>query len=260
MLHILNPLPFKAHSMARPKLNRKPAPQMEVTRRSLDAQAADKLRDAILTGVFAPGEKLTEEVIAESFGLSRGTIRASLRLLVAEGLIVQEPYRGYSVRSLTSRDAWELFTLRNTLEAFAARLLAETITEEKRDRLDQAYDKVAKAVTSGVRTRAVEADFQLHLTIAELTEHSALQAHYALIAGQVRLYQSLVSKFLSLQDYIVTHESLIAAMREGRAGDAERLAAQHNTADGERLVEWLREAEGRSEDHIRGRPVGLSAP
>ncbi|MER8579660.1 GntR family transcriptional regulator [Mesorhizobium sp. M1423] len=243
--------------MARPKLIRRPAPQMEVTRRSLDAQAADKLRDAILTGVFAPGEKLTEEVIAESFGLSRGTIRASLRLLVHEGLIVQEPYRGYSVRSLTSRDAWELFTLRNTLEAFAARLLAETITEEKRDRLDQAYDKVVKAVTSGVRTRAVEADFQLHLTIAELTEHSALQAHYALIAGQVRLYQSLVSKFLSLQDYIVTHESLIAAMREGRAGEAERLAAEHNTADGERLVEWLREAEGRSEDRIRGGSVGL---
>jgi DNA-binding GntR family transcriptional regulator len=233
--------------MARPKLDRKPPLQLEVNRRSLDAQAADKLRDAILTGTLPPGERLTEEVIAESFGLSRGTIRASLRLLVHEGLIVQEPYRGYSVRSLTSRDAWELFTLRNALEAFAARLLAEGITDAKRQRLDQAYGKVVEAVASGVRTRAVEADFQLHQTIAELTGHSALQAHYALIAGQVRLYQSLVSKFLSMQDYIVFHEPLISAMRDGRAGDAERLAAEHNTADGERLVEWLREAESRSE-------------
>ncbi|MGX5843616.1 GntR family transcriptional regulator [Mesorhizobium sp. ArgA1] len=245
--------------MARPKLNRKPAPQMEVARRSLDTQAADKLRDAILTGVFAPGEKLTEEVIAESFGLSRGTIRASLRMLVHEGLIIQEPYRGYSVRSLTSRDAWELFTLRNTLEAFAARLLADTITDAKRDRLDQAYDKVVKAVASGVRTRALEADFQLHQVIAELTEHSTLQAHYALIAGQVRLYQSLVSKFLSMQDYILTHEPLISAMREGRSVDAERLAAQHNTADGERLVEWLREQEDRSRDLASGRAIEPTA-
>jgi DNA-binding GntR family transcriptional regulator len=111
--------------MARPKT---PAlrneVQLEVQRRSLDAQAADKLRDAILTGSFQPGERLTEEVIAELLGLSRGTIRGSLRLLMHEGLILQEPYRGYSVRSLTSRDAWELFTLRNALEAFAARLFA----------------------------------------------------------------------------------------------------------------------------------------
>jgi DNA-binding GntR family transcriptional regulator len=237
--------------MARPKT---PAlrneVQLEVQRRSLDAQAADKLRDAILTGSFQPGERLTEEVIAELLGLSRGTIRASLRLLMHEGLILQEPYRGYSVRSLTSRDAWELFTLRNALEAFAARLLAEAMNRAKRDRLDRAYEKVVKAVESGSRTRAVEADFQLHQTIAELTEHSTLQGHYALISGQVRLYQSLVSKFLSLRDYVAFHEPMIAAIRGGRAKEAEQFASEHNTADGLRLVQWLREAEEASQSSL----------
>lgn len=224
---------------------KKPSLQLDVHRQSLDAQAADSLREAVLTGQLQPGERITEEIVAESLGLSRGTIRASLRKLAHEGLIVQEPYKGYSVRSLSSRDAWELFTLRHALEAFAARMLAEQMNEEKRRRLDKAYDQVIAAVNSGSRSKAVAADFELHRTIVELTGHSTLLAHYMQIASQVRLYQTLVSKFLSLQDYVKFHQPLIDALRAGRAADAERISAEHNTADGERLVDWLRQDEER---------------
>jgi DNA-binding GntR family transcriptional regulator len=222
----------------------------EVSRHSLDTRAANQLRDAILTGVFQPGERLTEELIAASFQLSRGTIRASLRLLIHEGLINKEPYRGYSVRSLTSKNAWELFTLRNALEAFASRLLAESISDEKIKTLQSAYQRVVAATKSASRSRAVEADFELHQTIARLTNHSTLQAHYAMIAGQVRLYQTLVSKFMSIDDYIVLHKPLIEAICQGRAQEAERLAAAHNTEDGERLVELLRQAEQNHDSQV----------
>ncbi len=229
--------------MPRPKTSPKAPLQLEVRRRSLDTQAAETLREAIVAGLLKPGERLTEEVIATSVQLSRGTIRASLRQLVHEGLVVQEPYKGYSVRSLTSRDAWEYYTLRNTLEAFAARLAAETINDAKRRVLDKAYEKVVRAVDQGSRSRAVEADFGLHKTILELTGHATLQAHYGLILGRLRLYQSLTSKYSSLEGYVTLHGPLIDAIREGRVEDAERLGAEHNTLDGQMLVASLLEGE-----------------
>lgn len=222
------------------------AGDLVVSRRSLGDRGADKLRETILTGAFEPGERLTEENIAAKFGLSRSTIRACLIRLVHEGLIIQEPYLGYSVRSLTSRDAWELFTLRNALESFAAKVLSESMTAKKKQRLDVAYKNVLNAVNARSRSGAVEADFKLHETIAELTEHSALQRHYQLIAGQVRLYQSLVSKFLSLEDYVATHQPLIEAICAGDSMNAQRFAAEHNTGDGQMLVAWLKDSEDKA--------------
>ncbi|MFT4438924.1 GntR family transcriptional regulator [Caballeronia sp. 15715] len=71
----------------------KPSANIEVVRRSLDLQAADKLREAIMSGEFEPGERLTEEFLAASTGLSRGTLRLTLRQLMHEGLVTQEPSR-----------------------------------------------------------------------------------------------------------------------------------------------------------------------
>jgi len=94
-------------------------------RQSLDRAAADSLRRAILTGAIAPGARLTEARLAEQFMLSRGTVRAALQRLVSEGLVIQRPYSGWDVLTLTIQDAWELSTLRSSLEALAGRLVAD---------------------------------------------------------------------------------------------------------------------------------------
>ena len=103
-----------------------------IEKRSLNNAAADQLRQVIVTGAVAPGVRLTEVALAVRMNLSRGTIRAALQRLVTEGLVVQRPYAGWEVASLTSRDAWELYTLRGAFEALAARLAAENIDTTKR--------------------------------------------------------------------------------------------------------------------------------
>ncbi|MBV8883908.1 MAG: FCD domain-containing protein [Chroococcidiopsidaceae cyanobacterium CP_BM_RX_35] len=59
--------------------------------------------------------------------------------------MVQFPYRGCVAAGLSSQDAWELYTLRSTLEGLAARLAAEAITLDKRKLLDAALQKLVKA-------------------------------------------------------------------------------------------------------------------
>ena len=117
-----------------------------VEKRSLDRAAADALRQAITTGAITPGTRLTEAELATRLDVSRGTVRAALQRLMSEGLVTQRPYAGWEVARLTSRDAWELYTLRSSLEGLAARLAARN--PNRRKPLDAAFDELKVAAKS----------------------------------------------------------------------------------------------------------------
>jgi DNA-binding GntR family transcriptional regulator len=94
-----------------------------VTRSTGADRLADELRDRVLAGVLAPGTPLREETIAAEQGMSRHTVRRALERLVAERLLVSEPFRGVRVTSFSDDDVTALQQLRGALEAEAVRLL-----------------------------------------------------------------------------------------------------------------------------------------
>jgi DNA-binding GntR family transcriptional regulator len=223
-----------------------PARSSLITPRSLDRQAADAIREAILSGVYQPSTRLTELSLAADLGLSRGTIRAALQQLSYEGLVVLAPYRGWSVIRLSAKDAWEIYTLRNALEGLASRIAAETITAQKCERIDAAFEALKAAVRIGRRERIIKADFELHRTIVELADHTRLSAQYQVIEKQTLLFFAMAGAFLQLQDYIDLHVPLMDAIRSGNAPAAERIASDHNTIDGAALVKKLARREKRA--------------
>ncbi|WP_087690326.1 MULTISPECIES: GntR family transcriptional regulator [unclassified Pandoraea] len=84
-----------------------------------------QLREMILKGELAPGERLAEAKLAEQLGVSRMPIRQALPVLAEEGLVVRAGQRGYAVRAHTRDESVEALHLRGALEGYAARLLAE---------------------------------------------------------------------------------------------------------------------------------------
>src|SRR5512134_2652937 len=98
---------------------------VKVEKRSLVWRAADVLRQQILRGDLVPGQRVTETALATQLEVSRGTLRAALRALAHEGLIQQVAYTKWMLPEFSQADAWELYTLRGTLEGMAARLAAE---------------------------------------------------------------------------------------------------------------------------------------
>ncbi len=108
----------------------KSARSVKVDRRSLDWRAADVLREQILSGKLVPGQRITETALASQLEVSRGTLRAALRALAHEGLIQQVAYTKWMLPEFSNSDAWELYTLRGTLEGMAARLAAQHRTPE----------------------------------------------------------------------------------------------------------------------------------
>ncbi|MBX7434681.1 GntR family transcriptional regulator [Mycobacterium sp. Y57] len=99
------------------------APSEDPARLALPATlvevAAHRLRDAILSGDLAPGEKIVEEQLCADFGISRAPLREALRLLAQQGLVEHLPRRGSRVAEWSPTDILQLFELRHVLERHA---------------------------------------------------------------------------------------------------------------------------------------------
>lgn len=221
----------------------KEKPSLSVIPRSLDSQAADIIREHILTGELSPGTRLLEIELAKQLNVSRGSIRSALQQLTYEGLVVQFPYRGCAVSGLSSQDAWELYTLRSALESLAAQLAAQTITLDKADRLNGALQDLTNAAKCGDWEKVAEADYQLHRIIIQLSSHQRLQEQYRIIGQQIRLYIASCNALSpDLAEIVEQHEHLVNAICSGNISVAEQMAREHNQ-DGQALVKHLQALE-----------------
>ena len=96
---------------------------------------AEALRDAIKSGMLAPGQRLMEIQLAEELGVSRTPVREAIRKLELEGYVVMMPRRGTYVANLSIRDVNDVFEIRTALDSLACGLAAERITESELESL-----------------------------------------------------------------------------------------------------------------------------
>lgn len=120
--------------------------QLEKRGASLRMQVEDKIRQAIASGHFGPGQKLIERELCEMIGVGRTSVREALRQLEAEGLIVTHPHRGPSVNAVSLEEAKQLYAVRGLLEGFSGEEFAKNGTDEEMVSLGKASEEFAQAV------------------------------------------------------------------------------------------------------------------
>src|SRR5579863_6606986 len=84
-----------------------------------------RIREMILHGDLAPGQRVREVELADKLGVSRTPVRESLPILAQEGVLTQLDTRGFVVRAFTPREIMDAIDVRGVLEGLAARMLAE---------------------------------------------------------------------------------------------------------------------------------------
>jgi DNA-binding GntR family transcriptional regulator len=95
----------------------------------LVALAAESLRDDVLAGVFAPGDRILLDAVASELGMSNIPVREALRTLATEGLVEAVPNRGYVVVAATAEDLEDTYRLRTMLEPLAVRVAVPRLTD-----------------------------------------------------------------------------------------------------------------------------------
>jgi DNA-binding GntR family transcriptional regulator len=209
----------------------------KIDRRSLDWRAADLLREQILTGQIPHGHRLVETSLAEQLEVSRGTLRSALRTLSHEGLIAQVAYTKWMVPERSHEDAWELYTLRGTLEGLAARLVAEQRRPQAIAEVRTAYDRLVAAVAAESHGDVAEADAGLHKAIIVAAGHRRLLDQYQLLEQQIRHYiVSSNALIVDLHQMVPAHEPLVQAILAGDAETAAQLGLEHNAPEVEKAA------------------------
>lgn len=138
------------------------ASQLSGGYRSVGAMVYDILRDAILTGTLAPGQKLRQETLADAIGVSRVPVRSALIQLEADGLIEVHDRRGATVKTLSRSQAEEIYALRTVLETYALRNSMLTMTEDRLAKLRE-YAEVSDSESEGAEFVAARTQFYAEL-------------------------------------------------------------------------------------------------
>ena len=134
---------------------------------SLANEAFGKLIEAITSGEFEPGQRLSEAELARQLGISRGPLREALGRLEGR-LVMRTPRIGVRVIEFSRDDLEQLFLVREALEGMAARLAAERMTTQELDHLAELLSHHASqpALAAGEAYLQRSKDDDFHFTIA----------------------------------------------------------------------------------------------
>jgi GntR family transcriptional regulator of vanillate catabolism len=152
----------------------------------LTEQVVLKLRELILNGELAAGQRVAEIPISERLGVSRTPVREALTVLAQEGLLDAAGKRGYQVKGFTAKDIEDAVDMRGVLEGTAARLVAEAGPgAELLQALETCLEEGARIVGKaryGLDDDVLWAEMngRFHRLIVEASANRALQAALAL--------------------------------------------------------------------------------
>lgn len=215
--------------------------------RLLTDQLFERLSEAIVMGIFAPGAKLSEPRLASQYGVSRGPLREAIRRLEERKLVTRTPRQGARVIVPSIQHALELFAIREVLEGLAARQAALNATKTEIAQL-RALLMAHRAEVDDPQTtfyRQETANSDLHFFIARIARNQLLfdlscGEYYTLFRLYRRRHQLVPGR---AQRAFVEHERIVDAIAEGDAELAEILMRRHIASAREGLLAAQRMAE-----------------
>jgi DNA-binding GntR family transcriptional regulator len=193
---------------------------------SLRDQVLEALRERIVSGGYAPGERLTEERLAEDFGVSRNPIREALRVVEAEGFVHSVPRRGVVVATPDRSSTREMFHVRHELEGFAARLAAQLATPEEVAGLHELLHQAREATGRGDLAAVAALNSAFHQRVVELSHNRWLAALYAPLNRHVQWVFRLSAAHRAPHSW-TEHLRIVEAIEAGDPVAAERAASEH---------------------------------
>jgi DNA-binding GntR family transcriptional regulator len=134
-------------------------------------RAYEYLKEKVLSGSFVPGERLTEEHLAEQLGVSRTPVREALHKLELEGLVKPLETRGFCVSLDSVEEMEEIFEIRAILEGYALRSVCKDISEKEIEKLNQFVDKAEAALKDQKREEVFRYNTDFHDMIHSHLSH-----------------------------------------------------------------------------------------
>lgn len=197
-----------------------------IKRSTLSSLVAERLRELVISGAYAPGSQLSEVELAERFGVSRGPIREGLQRLVQDGLLRSEPHRGVFIPKISASDIADIYLAREAIEGAAIRLVTgapdrASIVAGLRDLVSQ----MRAATTAGRWARVAELDMRFHSEVVRASGSARLERMYSTLIDETRVVLAMTANVPGREDLVDEHAQIAELIASGDSdGAMHRLA------------------------------------
>lgn len=223
------------------------------TQPNLVDQVRDAVLDEITSGQLAPGERVIQEHIAHTLGVSRQPVQQALMLLRNQGVLQDAPGRGLIVASLDPEHVGHMYDMRAVIEGLACRRAAQTHAERAAKLGPALIEAGRKAVASGSVAKMIAADMKFHEFLYMLSGNPlvgpALVTH---LTYTQRVMGEVLLRDEKPRDIWDQHAQILDAICCRDAERAESLARLHITQASGFMVSRLRgDAAGAAEQQAK---------
>jgi DNA-binding GntR family transcriptional regulator len=210
----------------------------EITVQSLGEQVAEVVAREIVSREITPGTRLSEEEMAQRFGVSRTPMRDAFRILAREHLVTLSPRRGAEVIEIGARRVVDLYAIRSRLHGLAVSLV---VVQGVGDHLDTFADLAARMTAAAEADRMepfVEANMEFHDLAERLADNDFLSSSMATLGRlTIHLRERGLKLDGRLQRSARSHAAVFEAMRDGDAVLAEARTRDLILEAGEAILE-----------------------
>lgn len=182
-------------------------------RMSLSEEIAQGLREEILSGVLAPGDRIGEMEIASRFQTSQGPVREAFAALRQEGLLISLPRRGTFVSSISEEDARATYEIRLLIEHYVVEEALKRITERDIEDFASDLELMRQAANVGSLAQVMVHDMRFHGRLYELSGSSVAKSIWNVIELNVRKFLATAGAQYfpksELPEFVRLHEKLL---------------------------------------------------
>jgi len=194
---------------------------------SKDAEIYQSIYNAIVEHRLAPGSKLPEDSLAETFGVSRTVIRKVLLNLTHGGLVTSKPNRGSRVAHPTAKEGKEVFASRRLVEVAAIPLVIANLSKEQLEAL-KAIDRAEKSAQASFdQHNAIKLSGQFHEAIIAVTDNKILIEFMRNLISQSSLIVAVYGSNQPQRSSCQGHTDLLSLMEAGEITKSQQWMDNH---------------------------------
>jgi len=188
----------------------------------------ETLREAISNGKLSPGERLMEIQLAEELGVSRTPVREAIRKLELERFVVMIPRRGTYVSNMSLKDITEVFEIRGALDALAAGLATERITEDELEEMERLLVDLGDSIERHDMARIVEIDGAFHDILYRASRNERLVGVISNLREQFTRFRTTSINYPGRVQFMLSeHRQLVEAIAQRDSDLAQQKAREH---------------------------------
>ncbi len=163
-----------------------------------------------------------------------------MRFLEGIGFVEIVPYKMTLVKRLNKEEVSDLYGIESVLEGLAARKATLHLTKNRITRMERCIAQLEKNFQEGNHSRHEKANIDFHSVIWEASESQRLQNLINSIRQQLQRFRSVTRRYPEkFADLVMDHRSILEALVQGDAGEAEKVVRRHFERSGETIVSLL---------------------